>query len=221
MRTYHLLAVALLSLFLSQRAPAAVVVDVQDVQLDAGQFGFVDVLISGTNDAVSLFNYEFAIANAGANVGSLRFATPQQSDELTDANYIFNGDSGGFSSAPQNGAVADSIQGGDLSASFVDVNLTTARLLVRLDIEHVLPMGTDVTLAESDEFTITLQNTANSFFNDSSFAAAPIDASSFAALGAGTVSFAATSVPEPSAATTFIVAASAVVCRRRRRNGRE
>jgi hypothetical protein len=187
-------------------ASAVIMVQVHNNQIVAGQSGYVDVFIqsSGT-DLFTAFNYEFAIQTIGPSVGSLRFVDPQSSIESTFGNYVFNtlnGGSGGFGSVPQNSPAFDSIQGGDFAATFSDITLTSpdVLLLVRLEIEHVLPFGTDPLAASGDQFSIVLQDFGNSFFLDSSFATGPdISASSFGPAGTGmvTIGSSAAAVPEP------------------------
>ncbi len=198
-----LLTTALLSL---NSASGGIIVNVHDNTMLPGQTGFVDVFAhsSGT-DLFATFNYEFAIQTIGISVGSLRFVNPQSSVETTFGNYVFNssnGGSGGFSSVPQNSPAFDSIQGGDVTATFSDMSLTAADLLlVRLEIEHVLPFGTDPSAASGDQFSITMQDLGNSFFLDSTFVSGPdIAASSFSPSGAGLVTMGSptAAVPEPS-----------------------
>ena len=162
-------------------------------------------------DNVTSFNYEFHITNVVGS-SSLEFLETQSSDETSEANYIFAADSGLFQSA-RNGGASDQIVGGDTTLSGGDVTLTgTNRLLVRLDVEHVLGGGQSPADANGDQFTIELIE-AETFFMNSGFGFPAYSSSD------GTVT---AQIPEPG---TFLMGGllTGVACfyRRRRRRQRQ
>ena len=202
-------------LFLSNAASAGIIVDVQDAQLTSGGTGFVDVLVrsDGPDTPIQLFSYLFEITNPVGNVGSLQFSDTQSIAETGDANYIFAGDS----TAVPPGVTPTTILGDDATASFLDVNLTTAdRLLVRLDVEHILPGGVDPTLAVGDQFSIVpdFSDPFSFFFEDGGFTGPTINQG---LSSGGTVTFAFSTVPEPSSVLVLLGLTSMVGLRRRKK----
>ena len=194
------------------QARADLVVAVQNTQVQSGGFGKVDVLIEGMpNDLFAIINYEFLITPVGETVGILQFRVPQLSTEILRNDYVLGNDSGAFTSIPHNSPSNDVLIGGDATASGLDVALTSGNsLLVSMDVEHVLPFGVDPRVAVSDEFTITIQNSVNTFFLNATFMAGPaIDLSSFGSAGTGLISM--TAVPEPSI-LGLVTTLAAIVC---------
>ncbi len=187
------------------QAPGDVMVAIDDVALWAGRRGTIDVWISSSDvDNLFLFNYEFEITGDDFNVGLLRFVNPQSNLEVNHINYVFDatlGGSGGFSSIVQNAPLFDSIQGGDFLASGQDIMIdNTRRLLVQLDVEHVLPIGIESASAMADRFFISLIDSENTFFIDSNDTTSSIAATSFTHSGVVTISV----IPEPLAAIAII-----------------
>jgi len=217
------LLTALVVISITSLLRADLVVDVLDASIESKGTGSVEVRISSTSvDPISLFGYEFKITSMAGAVGDLRFTNPQILTEQAVADYVFFGDTDSFaiSSDPQNSPAFDSIVGGDGTFSGDDVTINVATvLLARLDIEHVLPGATSADVADGSQWAISLRNTIDTFFEDSNFNPVDIQASSFGAVGSGTITVFAATIPEPS--STIMLTASFIIfaCRKTRHHG--
>lgn len=200
-------------------ASAALVISVQSTTIFAGGSGFVDVLISSTSsDSVDLVNYEFAITSVGSPSGTLQFIAPQVYSEHGFANYVFASDpsvDGIFENSLSNSV----LEAGDFTENFSGVPLTTSTqlLLARLELEHVLGPGQTAALAAGEQFLVTLQNSAGTFFEDENGDALTIDVASFDP-GTITVVAGATAVPEPSSLLLLAASGIGLITRKRRQD---
>lgn len=205
---------------------ADVMVDVQDAMITAGGTGFVDVLISSSAsssspDNVDFASYDFLIETVGGPSSALEFVLPPDLSEDTDPNYLFLGDSFGIDYDNFNSTTARYI-GSDGTASSTGVDLDSSsgdRLLVRLDLQHVLGPGQSAAMAAGEQFRITLQNSIDTYFDDSNFDPVAIDSDSFNSAGVGggliTVSASTAAVPEPSSLVVLALGGVALASRRR------
>lgn len=199
-----------LALLLGLCAPgrADLVITVQDGVIPQAGSGAIDVLISGSGDLLSSFNFEFRITTAGLT--RLEFVDPQSDEQLGDASYVFAGNSLAVDDGVPIGNVSttsvpnDTFIGGDSTADFGDVPVTSSRLLVRLNLTAV----TGLAPVEGDTFTISLVPLTSpgdlgdaSFFVDSAFE--PIAYTSTS--GTVTIGPAAAVVPEPSTLALALV----------------
>lgn len=148
----------------TSKANADFIITVQSVTLVAGGAGSVNVSIeSNADDNLDLFQYKFAISANPGSVGILRFTDPQSNSELSLGNYI-HADSDGFISEAQNGPAFDTILGSDFTASRNGTDVTSQKILVRLDVQHVLPNGTPPSASSSDSYLISLVQDVETFF---------------------------------------------------------
>ena len=142
----------------SLEAPAAIIVEVQNANVAVNSIGTVDVLVYSDSGDVNIggFGFAFEIQPAAGNVGLLEFSDPQLANETSTMarTYLFDGgvvDSGSFVTAQTyvDGFLFFSAPG--------DFSILGAaqQLLIRLDVRHILPGGTDPDLALSDSFEIT------------------------------------------------------------------
>lgn len=189
-----------------------IIVNILDAQISAGETGFVNVMVeSDSSENLDLFQYKFRISGVGANVGGLRFLSPQLSSEVSAPNYIHSGDSGGFISVAQNGPQFDEVLGGDFTSSFAGTELSSERLFAQLDIEHILPTGTPSSAASSDQFSISLIDDGDTFFSDSAF-----NTLAFSSTGDGQVEV-VVAVPEPGSGGLLLLSTAVLMQIRRRR----
>jgi hypothetical protein len=190
-------------------ANAAVVIQVEDTEIGAGQSGFVNVWISSSDesDSLKLFNVVFGLTPLGSPSSTLEFIAPQTTLGNTDPNYVFVDDlepTGLMLNWIQN----DVVEGGDLTASGGEVELPATlsrRLLARLDVNHLLGAGQSANDAIGETFRISLleefmlsnDDTFVTFFDDAS---GPLSLD-FSNVTPGTITIVApsvTAVPEPS-----------------------
>jgi lysophospholipase L1-like esterase len=168
---------------LSLPAQAAIVVNIGSLDLLPGKSGNVEVTIASDNgtDRLDIFGAAFLMTTSGTT--RLQFTQPSPDSQLTDARYIFDGDSAGAMAPPVGTAVAppyDTYIGGDgtRSGSGVLVPLTNPpfdKLLVTLQVT-VDPANPP---RAGDRFTIDLLGSApNTFFCDPSFADIPFTSTS-------------------------------------------
>jgi hypothetical protein len=197
-------------------ARAALVITIGDATIAEGGTGFVDVLIHSDDvldgDPLQNFGFEFRITTAEPT--RLEFVNPQSDPQLTDPNYVFFGDSlaemigVGPPILPPN----TTFIGGDSTDSFADVTvLTTDKLLARLQLTAMMDL--DLPPEVGDTFTISLEPSVNTFFNDSlinpiSFSSTP---------GTVTIGPAATVVPEPGALALFALGSVLLLAKRQGR----
>lgn len=202
-----------LGLFVGHAAvgKADFIVDVQDSQIAPGGLGFVDVLISSPTDTtLSGFSLLFQISTSPAG-GVLEFRdTPQQSDsERTyagmDYSYVFLGktQSGGFG-ADRTAGNARSLTASDFATENVALAANTPYLLVRLELQHVAPVG------ETGGATYQVSLVNDPGFNQVG-SSMGID---YGLSSSGTITAAA--VPEPSAAMLFGLLGAGLALARRR-----
>lgn len=191
------------------------ILQVHNASISPNQTTSVSVSIhSNSADSAALFNAELLITPIGSTLGVLRFVPIQIADETADSDYIFASDSGGYAATPQNSPAFDSIVAGDFSGSIQDVTIGAApRLLLRLEVEYLLPLNVDPASVVGEQFQISLVDAGNTFFLDSSYVTGPsIDPSSFSLGAAGLVTVQANtqSVPEPTSLVLLISAIAAI-----------
>lgn len=193
------------NVFSNDRVLAAIVVQLQDVTIAAGERGFMNVLISGSGDSIAAFDFEFEISPIGTPGSSMIFVDPQPDPQLNDplfsSDYVFAGNSDNIdNSFPMGFVVAGTtFFGSDLTADLSDVSISASRLFVRFELESVVPGGG---VAVGDQFEIRLVD-ANFF--DSNF-----DAVSFSSTP-GIVTVSAVAIPEPSSAIVLMIFAGCTV----------
>ena len=198
---------------------AGVIVTVGDATIVAGSTGTLDVTIESSTDLLQSFGFEFRITTAGTT--RLEFVDPQGDSQLTDSNYVFSGDSFNEINSFPVGAVStvtvpnDTFVGGDSTDSFLDVNLTTSKLLATLDLTTLTALAPQV----GDTFSVSLlANSINTFFADSGFfPLLSIDMTHSDLTGTVTV----VPIPEPtSLAVWSLLGVGGLVHRRRRRQAK-
>ncbi len=174
---------------------AGLMIEVLDTQIQPGQSGSVDVVIrsdvNGPHD-VSLATYEFLITPVFGAVGTLEFSVVQPDTEQLDGDYLFAslGPTGNFNSNVLN---SDTYSGGDYTDGgppYPTAPVTMSdKLLVRLQVTHILPLNTDPLAASGSSYTISLVDGSSDFQN------ADGDSILFSSIS-GTVTTTST-VPEP------------------------
>lgn len=208
-----LCSIAVFGAFAATSVKADLVVTVKDTELTVGGTGYVDVLIrSSDSDDLQLINYAFQITDIGTTIGDLRFAT-QVDSEIATSNYLFNGNSGGWSAARHDAPAFSRMTGGDFTGDFTDASITGSNLLlVRLEVEHFLASGTFPDASLNDRFEISLLPGFDTFAFDS--LGEDVD---FGTPINGEVTFAA--VPEPSSVAFVLSCTIFALNQRRRRAG--
>ena len=190
----------LLSVIAGRAAQAELSISVGTLNLQPGKMGYVDVLVSGDDDPVDAFGFDFRIQPLGQTGSWLQFENPQPIDYLTDASYLLAGDSFDTGDPPVGnvgGVIVpnDTFEGGDFSLSGANAAVTSSRLLARLEVTA----NTLLPPSKGDTFSILmLSANGNSYFSNA--AGDPIAFTS----SAGTV----TIVPEPG--TLCLLAAGAL-----------
>lgn len=199
-------SVRLISLLLVCCAAGAVqanlIGSIESTTLVPGATGTIDVQIrSDGTEHLQAYGIRLQLESPQ---GHVRFVSPLTASELTDATYIFFGDS----DAAINGSTAtvgtaattdDTYDGADFTASLGDVDLTTERrLLVRLDV-------TALSDATPGTFELRFVDASSTFF-DAAANSIPFTSTS------GTV----TVVPEPNTSFIVVVGGCFVVLRARR-----
>ena len=197
----------LLTSFLAKPSSADIIVNVSDTTILADGFGTVDVFISSTgSDDIEFASYEFAITPIGSPASTLEFSYPPDFSEALIGGtngYVFFGDSAGMDYDDINSTNENYIgfDGVDIGPQ-VTID-STELLLVRLDLKHTLGVGQSSALADGEQFRITLQNSADTFFDF-----AVVDLASFSpTIGGGVITVQAAAVPEPG---SFAVIAAAM-----------
>lgn len=217
--TTSLLLIACLT---SPSARGAIVVQIEDTTLSAGQTGAIDVLISSTDgtDQLGRFSAEFAITQI-SGTGILNFQSSFNSADLnrqsdseqtsTSPEYVFLNRLNAvnsFGSVTQVGG--QGVTQFDRASENVLIN-GGPRLLARLELEHVTPA-----LDQPAVYQVALLNSASTRFQLFDNSVVPISPSSFSNLGTVTIS----AVPEPSTAAFLLAGMCAATLRGRRRSGR-
>jgi hypothetical protein len=178
---------------------ADLIIGVGSTTLSPGGTGSVDVTIGSTTgaDILDIFGVEYRISTLGAT--QVRFVSPQSGGYLTDANYIFFGDSTS-ALAPPGSAIStvtytsDTYVGGDGTVSMAGVTVPlvpTSKLLTRLELTAATGAFTP---SDGDVFTIDLIPVPNTFFFDPGFNPVLFTATP----GAVTILGPGSAVPEPS-----------------------
>lgn len=189
-----------------------VIVEVQDVTLQAGGSGFVDVLISSdAADTVESFFLSLVITdpNSHAVNGALEFdIEANQPDISTDASYVLFGDSSGYTADRDTDADPLTLSVDDFSIGGTGAALSaTKKLFARVAITHSLvgapsnAWGNSFTIGD-DSFSEVYDDLGN-----------PLTISGSSTLS-GTVYIA---TPEPSSLFLLGTGAMMFACRIRRR----
>ncbi len=214
---------ALVSAFMAgpgcQTLHADIIVEVDSKSFTVGGSGTVDVWVYSNDGDVNIsgFGFDFLIDSGVTNVGSFVFIDVQVPNEAANPDYIFFGEGDPFA-VPGDPAIE--IQGGDLNLGADGFATLGAdrRLLVQLDVKHVLPDGTDSALALGDIFTIN-PNFAGGFFEFLNELGDPdtIDINETLSFG-GTITTSAAAIPEPGSFACLLLAGIAWAGVRSRRN---
>lgn len=148
-----------MSLIFVATGQAAIIVQVQNSQINAGGTGYVDVLLKGDpGDTLGRYGYEFEITGATAQSGDLQFAATQSDSEQTETlphPYVFLGDTDPtyfYSARGGGGLDPATLVGSDLLATGNDVSIDGTFLLARLELQHLGTMATG-----SHNFTVSLK----------------------------------------------------------------
>jgi len=207
MRLRLFLVLALSVAFAASDAQATFLVGVGSASVAAGGSAFVDVTISGGPERLDTFDARLLIS--GGPAGGLRFTAPQSNGQLTDSNYAFFGDTtNGPGAASTTTNPNDTYVGGDGTLSGFGADVTTGRLLLRLDLS-ALTAGV---------YTVSLTPTGTEF-RDPDFVPVAFTATS----GTVTVTGGTPPVATPAPAGLLVGAAGAGVlglARRPRRQAR-
>ena len=194
------LLILLSTLIASETARADLLISIGSTSITPGGTGSVDVTIESEaplGDLLSLFSFEFRVNTGGPT--QLDFSNPQGDSQLSDADYVFSGDSLAAAFPPVgavSGTIApnDTFIGGDATFSGSDVTvLGTPQLLVRLD----FTAATVLPPALNDSFAVELIASQSTAFQDSEF----LDVAYEATMGTVTI------VPEPPGHSTCAVRA--------------
>ena len=212
MRHSKYVALLVSAALFASTAQAALIVEVQSSSIVAGGTGFADVLIySNGSDNVTLATYTFSITPVSPTLGSLVFSNPQdETEDETEANYIFAGDSSGMATSFNTG---NTFTGLDSTLSSSGVTVTGDKLLlVRLDLQHVLGFGQTIEEAIGEQFLISMNHPSFvTFFTASSGDTVTITGNSPNVV---------TVVPEPTSLALLGVTGIGFALRRRRRSSK-
>lgn len=200
---------ALLSMHVAQ---GDIILTVSNTSIDSGGTGFADIFIRSTGtDSLSSFDIGLSISDVGSPVGVLQFTDPQADTESSEADYIFNGVSGGVLS---NVSTPTTMSQSDFHIGFTDISVAAADLLLgRLELKHVLPGATPPSAADGDQFKLSI--TAISLF-DSAFGSPTVNSTID---GSITASATTAAVPEPSCAMVLSAGFAWCWMSRRRKTG--
>ncbi len=181
-----------------------------------GGTSFIDVFVSsrpGTH-ILDVFSGEFLLKPVGTSpVGGLQFGT-QLEAQLSQANYIHNGNSAGSPVGNVSGGNNETYIGGDSTANFLGTLVPEDplnRLLFRLDL-------TTTTAQAGHQYTISLVDLGNTFFLNENFDPLSIGTASFT--NTGTINITSAAVPEPG--SVFLLSSILAVClwrTQRKKNG--
>lgn len=192
---------------------ADLIFSLRPVQTTGASTAFVDLVVSSSGtDAFAAFGYGINIVPLGlAPNGGLFFDTPI-TDEASNADYVFAGNSGLITSFLDGSNQL--LQGGDISATTNDImlnNLDGQRLVARIE------LGITLGLTTGDAFRISLNQ--NQFFrgeaNDNSMSNTN---DGFSAMGSVifTAGNGGAAVPEPSSIAALLLFVGGVMYRRRK-----
>jgi len=199
-----LLFVVLISACNILSSMGGVIVSVQDANISPNGTSYVDVLISSdSSDNLDSFSFRLNIADVGSPAGTLKFdsdANQLTVDPSSDTNYVFFGDSGGYSANNDDpgftflGNPTTAIDVLDLTSSNAGVTLDTdTKLLARVALIHTTASsGASI----SDSYQVSVSG-ASYLENDG------VTSLSVSSTSSGTITV-VQSVPEPS--SCFIVA---------------
>jgi hypothetical protein len=206
--------------FPSNKADATLNVSVLDTTLEVGGDGTIDVEISGTGDLVAGMFLELRITPIGGVASSLIFEDPQTVSFRNDANYLFFADSanenGAFDprSVFQDTLQQDSFADNDGTSSLSNVSVTASRLLGRISLKHIVPLGTLPDSVVGDTFLVSVIGSSGDF-TETDFVDSDLNAIDFTST-AGTVRLQATAVPEPGSVAILTAMGVVAVYRKRR-----
>ena len=205
------IAIALLLVCVQLPTQAAIIVEVQDSTVSANGTGFLDVFIrSDNNDLLDVFSITAEITGSVGD-GTLSFSS-SQTDIRTESNYVFLGDSGGYSTTVTS---STEMNANDGTASLNGVALSSTYLVARLNFEHN-ETGSSV----GDSYSVTLIGVGTdpfsdkTWFADTGYAGIAIDTVNSDFVGTVTVTSA---VPEPAMFSVLGVVGCLAFRKRRRR----
>jgi len=199
-------AVKLLVLSVATLAWGDIILTIKNSDIPIGGTGYVDLMISSNSpggDLLSAFNLDLRLSSQGQT--RLEFMPTQPDPQLTDANYVFYGNSldhdDPLNAWPMSvGTVRsfsepnDRFVGGDATADFLDLIVTsTPKLLVRLE----LNANTALMPNDGDAFALSVDASGSSFQYGDIVNPTLVSFTS----GPGTITV--SSVPEPSALTSL------------------
>jgi hypothetical protein len=192
--------------------------NIQNVNINAGGTGTVDVFVTGAiGDTLGRFGYEFNITGATAQSGELRFVASQSKSEqsvVSPSPYVFLGDTdpGNLLTVRGNGGLDPlSLVGADVLNSLDSVSANGTFLLARLELEH---LGPSVGI---NNFTISL-NLGSAFTEfDSDFDIGTANSYSAGELSATSGIVTVSAVPEPSSLALIVIGGVCTAIRVRRR----
>ncbi len=188
---------------------ADIIIEVRNSAIAAGGEGFVDVwLTTDTDVLISGFDFEFEIDGPLTNKGTLTFKPSPDTSYVDDPDYLL-GNTGGLLLTPS----GLSVTGSDLGLANVSLTAASAgALLARLHVLHELPSGVTAADAAADQFTIAaIFGGAGFQILDDNIQPITIDT---AASQSGTLTM-LSSVPEPGATVTVVLAVAMLIYRRR------
>jgi hypothetical protein len=218
MNARYILALVLALWWGAAKARSDFIISVQNLTLNQGASGYVDVFVSSNNnDTLSATSLTFQITTAGGTLLAFTNSpSPSADPTFARSSYVFFGNSGDqansfpFGTAsPASGVPGgnnDQFSGGDSTANFGFVTIgSTPQLLA------MLPVTTATALPANggDRFTVSV-NSANTSLVDQNFNPVSFTATS------GEVTVA---TPEPSCVALTLATAGIALgwCRRRRR----
>jgi hypothetical protein len=199
-------------------AQADLIVSLPSGPIQAGRAGTFDVLVSpsGVSDGFNLFQVRLQVIPVSATEGtSLGFVNPQDERFVTNPDYVFFGNSENqingipLSNVSTTATLRDTIQFDDTTADNGDRVVDEPALLFSFQIEHLVPVGSDLNALNGDTFEIraTFLDFENQFFEG-------VAATSTSGL------FTITAVPEPSFGLSIALAVGGLAYRRRDRRAR-
>ena len=222
---FLILVIALHASLFANLALATLNVQVLNASIPVSGTGTIDVEITGTGDMIAFSFLELRItANPGAN-SALQFASTQTDNFRSDGNYLFAGDS--FNAGPPardprtvstTTLQQDTFADNDSTNTLTDVAVTSTKLLARVNIEHIVPLGTNLTDILDDTFFVSVIGTSGDFV-ETEFADSAFNPVTFTSFG-GTVSMTATAVPEPCSMTMLSMGMLGLLWNRRKRRRR-